>query len=128
MELSKQVITLEQAKRLKELGVIAGSRFNYFSYKRNGEVIEAFEFVPATYEIKEEFAALNVAELGEALPNGFKTRKAIPGKNKSQEISGEGNKWYCNGGCLSISRKAFIQTTKGYETEAEARGAMLIYL
>ncbi len=123
MKLQDQVCTLEQAKRLKELGVNG----NIYSWLTTiCEPISTFLVSTGTEMQDNEWPAFTVAELGEMLPNGFKTRKNIEAKYRvNSEIP---NKWICSGGCLAISRKAFHQTNKQYDTEAQARAEMLIYL
>jgi len=124
MKLESQVVSLELSKRLKELGVKQGSLFTwvesiganetYDDGTKNGEYkLTRFDgavsnFHAMGFESKEHpmFSAFTVAELGEMLPHMIQK----PPK------TGDGKKWY-------------VAPTNGFfETEADARAALLIYL
>lgn len=110
MKLENQVISLEIAKRLKELNV---NQFqSYFQW-----VIDEYPIKGRSYisnngdEIElgnDRVDAFTVAELGEMLPRKYQTEHYNNGD------------WYCSN-----------QDGKRYcyaDTEADARGKMLIYL
>lgn len=106
MELSKQVVGLPIAKRLKELGVKQKSLFYHTLDLELGVVGHDIYQACINEPDDEFFSAFTVAELGEMLPPGIKTAKQ-EGKNK----------WICWEGPIV-----------GADTEADARGKMLIYL
>lgn len=104
MELSKQVVSLELAKKMKGLGFKQDGCF----YWDEGDGIEnRLEFSP-NEPLLELFAAYTVAELGEMLPTKFQTEHYNNGD------------WYC------ISQNRGFDTHA--ETEADCRAKMLIYL
>ena len=114
MELSKQVCSLEQAKRLKELGVEQESLFYWTSdsqpdyYLRQGEIT-----------CDDDYSAFTVAELGVMLPIFYVSGKA------------QDNNYTCaHYQEATVSRK--LRDVKSWpgrgKTEAESRAAMLIYL
>jgi hypothetical protein len=119
MELSKQVVSLELAKKLKELGVTQRSLFYWSRYGRDtipeddyDVYFQSVVFKIGTKEI-EYFSAFTVAELGEMLPRGY------------MSFHNSLNKWYCE------DLDTFIQPhykAEEYDTEADARAKMLIYL
>lgn len=100
MKIEQQVCTLEQAKRLKELGIEQRSIFYHFGGK-----------VTNVAWGNDYFAAFTVAELGVMLLSDCKT----------QIISG-----YWSASFHSLNNKSYYES--GFTTEAEARAAMLIYL
>ena len=137
MELEKQVCTLEQAKRLKELGVKQESNF----YHNNGAVWYLYDVTDWGMQTQfyedclndarlperdDIISAFTVAELGEMLPyeNEF---------NKSFFYSGyhsQLGKWECQHvGWKENAHHGRQLLHKEYgESEASARAAMLIYL
>lgn len=128
MNLESQVIPLQQAKRLKELGVKQESYFMFLPYF-NDENGKTYGFnLTETYsdggtgtpfaDPEKGFSAFTCAELGEMLPQQYITYKS------HYEATGEP--------CYLIwETKGIIPQGKPKEigdTEAEARGAMLIHL
>lgn len=115
MKLEQQVVSLELAKKLKELGVKQESEF-YWT-----------EFFGDRYEIKhKDFAsggqtgncsAFTVAELGEMLPDGYVAVKQPDG-------------WYHGDYAHDLEDGIFVNTHLGSnaDTEADARAKMRIYL
>lgn len=107
MKLEDQVVSLELAKRLKELGVKQESFFYW-----DGQLLRPAIYagdghnlgVPLSDKI---FAAFTVAELGEILPDHSYAQKRDDGY------------WEC-GYHLALGKIA--------KTEADARAKMLIYL
>ena len=106
MELSQQVVSLELAKRLKELGV---KQESLFYYSQNGLVGGTYDVIISSSII---CSAFTVAELGELLPYNCYTRKSKTNKGcfEAHIIEKGGD-------------EVFID-----ENEANARAKMLIYL
>lgn len=69
MKLQDQVIRIEQAKGLQELGVTADSYFLYYEYKRNGATHCEFNYAPALTEVTNEYPAFTASDLSGLLPN-----------------------------------------------------------
>jgi hypothetical protein len=133
MELSKQVVSLDPAKRLKELGVQQESLFYWCGFYNDSggktwfvvrhDVLEDYEEEP------ENYAAFTVAELGTLLPLTVQEEKKTYRLHLSKE---EGDfsdeiRWFIEyrnrdaiGYTLLVQRCA--------ETEADARARALIYL
>jgi hypothetical protein len=109
MELEKQVVSLELAKRLKELGVKQESQF-FWSYNDTGFAVEYRAFVKNRNGAELEcYSAFTVAELGEMLPVGYYSRHGA------------------NGYSCGTNKSPQHFTTKA-DTEADARAKMLVYL
>ena len=133
MQLEQQVVSLELAKRLKELGFEQNGVFGY--YKKNDEIVVAMNpEIDIWYDGQDIgeliCSAYTVAELGEKLPkrirfNG-KTGKLL---KYSQGVhlffSDDGSRCYVNytGGARMYDNHATLG-----DTEANARAEMLIYL
>jgi hypothetical protein len=101
MKISNQVCTLEQAKRLKELGVCQESYFHYGDHMDG--VFESW-----MHEGDEDtfYAAFTVAELG-AMLKGCET---YPRKSDRNDY------WFI-----------YLEKFEHFKTEAEGRAAILIY-
>lgn len=110
MKLHEQVCTIDQSKRLKELGVKQDSIFNW--YKANNGYELYFGDVEDVSKFTTTFSAFTVAELGEMLPVN-----AI-----SWKYDKDGVKLYR---CVASDN---TYSSGYFDTEAEARAAMLIYL
>lgn len=124
MKLESQVISLEIAKKLKELGVKQESHFywskpfdinNYFT----GDEPEVEELRWLEYNEMEEAkicSAFTVSELGEMFP--------VHWQYSYQRTEGETTAYF------DLEEIATGKTMHwwGNETEADARGAMLVYL
>jgi len=109
MELQKQVTSLEISKRLKELGVKQESLFWWYS-TNNGWMITA---EPKKW-MDEKTSAFTVAELGTILPKGVASRQLKKrGFSCWDNLTGQFKVWV---------------SAKNAETEADARGLMLIHL
>lgn len=125
MKLENQVCTLQQAKRLKELGITQDSffyhieAFNDIAYMNKICQIKGFD--NSTYSGQYIYSAYTTSEIGVMLP-----RKYVSEKTQWEDISkkyicgvpypdGEDNYDYSNNSQFGA-------------TEAEARAAMLIYL
>jgi hypothetical protein len=116
MKLENQVVSLDLAKRLKELGVKQESLFAWVklppSEKEGYEGEEyglVYEWTMAHNAGKECISAFTVAELGEMLPK------------RTRSIKTHEYEFYCN---------SQVHEWPGQygDTEADARAKMLIYL
>lgn len=103
MKLSEQVITLEQAQKLEELGIKQESAF-YHVHNGAGWQIMPDGYFMVDPEGGESYAAFTVAELGIMLHRTVKTCV-------------DGGKW-----CFTEEKSGCTV----FKTEAEARGALLI--
>lgn len=122
MELEKQVVSLELAKKLKELGVKQESYFEYrlFDYGwslpiKRGDIPKR---LGAAYVGQDDVAAFTVAELGELLPLMTWTQQQKPMPTPEQP------NWYC----LTTLPDSKTGHSTNAHTEADARAKMLIYL
>lgn len=141
MDLSKQVVSLEQAERLRELGV---EQTGYFMWQETGNPDPTMpqetigRYGREAYDNIGIASAFTVAELGVMLPDGadcfgkhwaqFQTFRVIKGVQPSQQwccycdesspsgVNDQGDDYY------KVAKKVYGQT------EAQARAAMLIYL
>lgn len=103
MKLEDQCCTLQQAKRLKELGI---EQISYFVWGERGVITEGWS-IEGYEDIF--YSAYNVAELGIMLPPGYDTMKITDNGWAAYDPDGE---------CVLTH----------YKTEAECRAAMLINL
>jgi len=111
MKITDQVCTRPQAERFKALGIAQDS--SYFLINPAGEVMEVW-MLEGT---EDDFcAAFTVSEMGEMLPNGYDTVRVI----------GHTPHLYMWRGYDSDGKG--IPAYKGFRTEAECRGDMLICL
>lgn len=125
MKLEQQVVSLELAKKLKELGVKQESLF-YWSMQVGGHFSPQFRGYTSALSGRQVpyFSAFTVAELGEMLPTEYR----------------EKNRWHYS---LVMSRTHTIHLNywsvryehedgsyeqRQADTEADARAKMLIYL
>lgn len=136
MELSKQVCSLEQSKRLKELGVSCKTLF-YWSDCSKPREPEIFELTYQSYTSKcgwkEEvnyYPAFTVAELGVMLPQNFEDGSFITMRVNEEWIDLNNEREYMRGRWIihPINDDSVSDNIPDYTTEAEARAAMLIYL
>lgn len=120
MTLEQQVTNLEISKKLKELGVKQESLFSYYTATLRGKsrvrVLigeETDVLADAGDEIQYEpiCSTFTVAELGEVLPVYYESHRGH---------GEQGGPYYCTNRVLALSQKG--------DTEANARGKMLIYL
>jgi len=114
MELEQQVVSLELAKKLKELGVKQESLFCWTERTtRESSYMSRMTVVYRTEDDSECLAAFTVTELGEILPDNSHTVK-------------KSTVW--------VSSCTYSEGTEGWHhkfeapTEADARAKMLIYL
>lgn len=111
MKLENQVVSLELAKKLKELGVKQESLFKYIATFPSGEyrISDRYTETDLSYGA-DVISAFTVAELGEILPEGFRIEKF------------KDNYW-----CFDKKRRNRMHWEIS-ETEADARAKCLIYL
>ncbi len=117
MKLEQQVVSLELAKRLKELGVKQDSLHEWIYHWRNGKEYH-WSLYPTDEDdkVNERASAFTVAELGEMLPKGFRSGRAGNG--------GAGQyKAYNSHNCTNTSNMQW-----NADTEADVRAKMLVYL
>lgn len=121
MKLEQQVISLDIAKRLKELGVKQESLFYWLTYRQFKDEDFNLSFGNDIGLLSDfSISAFTVAELGEMLPyqiegNWLWIQKRVP----------------IQGGWSIAYSKGVLTKQLSYEsddTEADARGKMLIYL
>lgn len=121
MKLESQVVSLELAKKLKELGVPQESLFWWVRLNEEWCVSPNFSSDPNWKEKKENYSAFTVAELGEMLPVDYFTFQNEKGdwfvaRIDDREISELGTE--------IIKTEDLFQEN----TEADARAKCLIYL
>lgn len=122
MKIEDQVCSLEQAKKLKELGIEQNTEFTWVCVMPD-PVGEQWYYVPAArHDTRKEIenaenlaAAFTVAELGVMLPLYY-----------SSYVSDNRKSWYClkDGTQEDYSKYEFTES----KTEAQARALMLIHL
>lgn len=115
MQLENQVVSLEIAKKLKELGVKQDAYHSWCFIEAHND-----------YELdngscSNMYSAFTVAELGEMLPSLYVSGKTLEHKGKTEFVCCHKERIVEN-----IDYQA-SGTTYG-ENEADARGKMLIYL
>lgn len=126
MTLEQHVISLELAKKLKELGVKQESVFAWF---RNDGMSEweldryqddwPKDEWPAN-DIR-QYSVFTVTELGEILSPHFSSHKCI-GQPQQWECCNDKLEWHCD------PKKGIYREAMHAESEADARAKMLIYL
>ncbi len=119
MKLEQQVVSLELAQKMKELGFKQESLFYWFNNKTY------FHPYLDSDEIGGAISAYTVAELGEMLPSYIK----VDGHEGwvdygiiSANIFSKSKTWSCRYECLPIT------ALQKADTEADARAKTLIYL
>lgn len=118
MKLEQQVVSLELAQKLKELGVKQESFFKWSNVRTNKEMLWSLYVPPEFNKIPHPdlwvhgVSAYTVAELGEMLPKGCFTTKT-----ESDEFP-----WRCE------YKGGYGVIASGADTEADARAKMLVYL
>ena len=126
MNIEDQVVSLELAKKLQELGVKQESHFFFHCAGNRCSIGESRQVMEGQHpEIvlfnknNNTYSAFTVAELGEMLPKGYRSGKAGNPKKGDYKV-------YVNV-CYSSHRDGYSHTTSE-DTEANARAKMLIYL
>ena len=109
MNIEEQVTSLELSKQIKELGVEQESLFYWISTLQGFEIVYQGELLGEV-----SYSAFTVAELGKLLPTWFYSGKTLSKALKTEFECG--------------SAEYDKQTWKKADTEANARGKMLIYL
>lgn len=123
MKLEDQVVSLELAKKMRELGFEQDSYWFWQGYLHSENRVELAP-KDKLYKYYDICSAYTVAELGEMLPAGFISRKRI-GATKD-------TLWSCyddkpvNYHKIELAKQ--IDYTVLADTEAHARAKMLIYL
>lgn len=131
MELNKQVVSLELAKRLKEVGVKQESLFSYLRYDDgHQELIYGNAPKGNSYWT----SAFTVAELGEMLPNEIRSMNPNTRREETYHLHywhiKEG--WYLEystrGRASSMRDNSHCAHWEENSNEADARAQMIIYL
>ncbi len=135
MKLENQVVSLELAQKMKELGFKQESYFNYIKYqcKEKAEIVHPFEdrnivLSCSCGETETLCSAYTVAELGSVLPDTFINNMASSSSEHQlhrlicEKQDKVWNVIYVCVGCMG--RLCSTQA----DTEADARAKMLIYL
>lgn len=124
MDLQKQVISLSQAKRLKELGIEGWTYFVFVKHKGQNDIpfIDNSLDLPDLSHLEEVAAAFTVAELGQMLPprDGWYTFYSMHDKS-----------WICTNVFdedIVLFDDVEDDVSDTFETEAQARAAKLIHL
>lgn len=114
MKLEDQVVSLDLAKKLKELGVRQESVYAFHDVEKEDATL--VQIGNNSQKWSNQFvAAFTVAELGGMLPSGTKSWKKA--------------RWYCHLQYIESPpvNKDFARTEVA-DTEANARAAILVYL
>lgn len=121
MKIEQQCITLEQAKKLKELGITSPSIMKWY----NSSVgVVLLHNVHGEQYLENEWYAFTVAELGVMLPDYFKENdQQFPFKEYYSHTNK--NMWKFNNFFTGYNSSKIVVDAS---TEAEARAVMLIYL
>ena len=125
MKIENQVVSLELAKKMKELGFEQESAFYWRNAGQVGWQLENEVWMRNKKETA--FSAYTVAELGEMLPRYFEENKSTGGLMFSIEGNGEAGVGYMASGyegLYSLNNPDWIYG----ENEADARAKMLIFL
>lgn len=124
MLLSKQCCTVEQGKRLTELGVNAPSYFIHHVQNVANLIQESWVHIKADAET---YPAYTVAELGEMLPDGFTYKGEKSGLRCQHWNKGNDELPYYT--CTIYPWDSWISATHVFEgnNEAEARAEAVIF-
>ena len=125
MKLQDQVCTLEQAKKLKKLGVEQKSLFAHINGKHSSANILLPENIHSMDLEEERFSAFTVAELGVMLPKVIKKDGMKYRFRANRESNGL---WHLKIRTLSPEGKMLPLCITQNLNEAEARADMLIKL
>lgn len=126
MKLEDQVTSIEISKRLKELGIKQEGVFSWaLVVTKHGENW-GLNLTDLVYVIppKEVYSAFTVAELGELLPVGYGSHRIKDGYDFQKKGSFQE---FCCTSPYTHGAPAGWNKVLG-DTEAEARGGMLIFL
>lgn len=127
MELTNQVVNLELAKKLKELGVekkYSTSLFNWYNEILAGKEVWKLDNSHRFQhdEKYQYYLAYSVAELGEMLPCSVKTDEEIL---DLWQVKLHNDNWSV---CYKMTGENWSEYDQYGKTEADARAKMLIYL
>jgi len=128
MKLENQVVSLELAQKMKELGFEQDSLFYWKEQMTGSDVAIIQAENPADDDYKNFYSAYTVAELGEMLPSTVYTRTYLSKNHPTNEENKDyieemkQNNWY------AIHYEDNMDLLQGYKTEADARATILIYL
>lgn len=130
MKLENQVCTLEQAKRLKELGVKQQANFYWECHGVNVSLRTSEQIESSNWIV---FAAFTVAELGEMLPDVYSVSGiwfsiCDAGNDKNGKNLEPPNAFSLFTGKTVHDLQDTPFKNLVFETEAEARAEYLIYL
>jgi hypothetical protein len=122
MKVQEQCCSLEQAKKLKELGVSARPLCQWYV-----PAIEGYppyiEFTQSAYlNLPTHFPAYNAAELGQMLPQRFN----VSGFGEAQLIIHKYDKWYVH--YVDVATETAPYVKERSDSLAESMAAMLIFL
>ena len=137
MKLEQQVVSLELAKKLKELGVKQESVFFWVVTHDGWEVLNhtlmrhpgslGTLYTVQVPDTGSTYSAFTVAELGEMLPFSIKFQKHICYLTCEKNIPDYGG-WVCRYESSDIIRPTKATDIFTADTEADARAKMLAYL
>lgn len=119
MKIENQLTSLVPSKQLKDLGIKQDSLWVWVDTPRGYKIILNRGDSDIFRESKEQISAFTVAEFGEILPCHIRTKKSMKG--------------CCDNGNIAKGFSCFDEHAKEKkyfhaDTEADARGKMLIYL
>lgn len=123
MELSKQVISLDLGRKLRELGAPQDSYFHYFKFGNYDDILPTHEVLMLSYAPDPGnhcCAAYTVADLGEMLPCYITPFSAGAFRLESVKSA--------QGWSITYTDSRFTYHSTFAESEAEARGLMLVWL
>lgn len=121
MNLEKQVCSLPLAKQLKELGVKQDARYYWHEWDDGSAGLSKMKTECIDDHYSNSFSAFTVAELGEMLPNCFKSEEhGYVNLVMMKLYDGHSEVMYKSGKEVAYVERA--------GTEADARAKMLIYL
>ncbi|MDE1767156.1 MAG: hypothetical protein KGI27_12930 [Thaumarchaeota archaeon] len=128
MKLQDQVISLESAKKLKELGVEQESYLNWWKDRVGHWEISHWPATKEAQENSECISAFTVAELREMLPDCIKPEENVLFLNYDRDK--QDSHHFIDYLPLDFNSDDQVEskTMVCKDTEAEARAAMLIYL
>lgn len=126
MKLEQQVVSLDLAKKLKELRVKQESYFVWYTNAGTGHLLYLGDDGMRPMEAK-TYSAFTVAELGEMLPREveFEGQFYYWESGKNDDLS---NRWFYKYETAHIRLPVERLCMGVEETEADARAKMLIYL
>lgn len=125
MKIEQQVVSLELAKKLKELGV-RESQYNWLVASDGARLMRTP--VASTYSHFDQYPASTVAELGELLPDGGLWAKDSIGTVRTFKSYGVWWSEYCVGTDSMPSIMCSPKLRACADSEADARAKMLISL